>query len=66
MTHRNQSDASASSDISGIDCTTEIETVEPQRFAEAYITECGGEQRLRMVASGTEWVEADTLVEVRA
>jgi hypothetical protein len=60
--YESPSDANASNEFSGTDYRDSPEQVQPQRFAEAYLTEGG----MRFVASGTEWVESSITMEVRA
>lgn len=47
--------------VNGIDSS--IQQTEPERFAEAYVV---GDDAMRFVATPEQWVESDTLVEVRA
>jgi hypothetical protein len=47
--------------VNGIDSSPH--QTAPERFAEAYVV---GDDAMRFVATGTRWIESDTLVEVRS
>lgn len=63
MNHGDHADSTQSTTFDSIDCST-THTVEPQRFADAYVR--GGAMRFIAHPIG-EWIEADadSLMEVR-
>jgi len=64
MPHGDRTGASAPTDISSTD-TSNTQTVDPERFVEAYVVDGDEAAAMRFVATPTEWVESSHLMEVR-